>query len=212
MNVKTIVSAAAMMAAAIVPNATCAAASATALSDLNIRSGPGPDFPVIGFIAASGRTIIDGCLQDSWWCQVTHNGIRGWAYSQYLRTDMPTATIALAQQRAALGIPTIVYQAAPEETVGLANDDADSAVVAEAVSPTVLSPAPAIVPPELVRRYVITHRINPVYLNREVVVGAALPDAVNLLPVPDYRYAYTYVNRQPVLVDPGTRRVVYIYR
>jgi uncharacterized protein DUF1236 len=36
---------------------------------------------------------------------------------------------------------------------------------------------------------------------------------VQLRPVPDYStYRYVYVNGQPVLVDPASRRIVYIYR
>jgi hypothetical protein len=35
---------------------------------------------------------------------------------------------------------------------------------------------------------------------------------VQLRPVPDYNYRYVYVNRQPVLVDPASRRIVYVYR
>jgi Protein of unknown function (DUF1236) len=45
-----------------------------------------------------------------------------------------------------------------------------------------------------------------------VVVGEVLPPAVTLYPVPrEYgvtRYQYTVVDREPVLVDPSTRRIV----
>ena len=30
--------------------------------------------------------------------------------------------------------------------------------------------------------------------------------------VPDYRYQYVYVNDTPVLVDPVTRRIVYVFQ
>jgi len=45
-----------------------------------------------------------------------------------------------------------------------------------------------------------------------VVVGASLPQTVVLNNVPDYRYQYVYVNDTPVLVDPLTRRIVYVFR
>ena len=54
--------------------------------------------------------------------------------------------------------------------------------------------------------------VDPIYLEGEVVVGAGLPETVQLRPVPDYNYRYVYVNRQPVLVDPTSRRIVYVYR
>ena len=67
-------------------------------------------------------------------------------------------------------------------------------------------------PPSEVRTYVVDHRSDPVYLNGEVVVGAGLPDNVELTEIPDYQYRYVDVNGQPVLVDPQTRRIVYIVR
>ena len=68
----------------------------------------------------------------------------------------------------------------------------------------------AIDPPQTVRTYVVEQPGEPVMLEGEVVVGAGLPDVVQLQPVPDYEYSYAYVNGQRVLVDPGTRRIVYI--
>ena len=67
-------------------------------------------------------------------------------------------------------------------------------------------------PPAEVGTYVTTHRVDPVYLEGEVVTGATLPDTVELREIPDYRYRYVYVNNQPALVDPGTRRIVYVMR
>jgi len=60
--------------------------------------------------------------------------------------------------------------------------------------------------------YISTHRLDPVYLDGEVVTGATLPDSVELREIPDYNYRYVYVNNQPALVDPGTRRIVYVVR
>ena len=67
-------------------------------------------------------------------------------------------------------------------------------------------------PPERVRTYVTTNRVEPVYLDGEVVVGAGLPETVVLREIPDYEYRYVYVNGQPVLVEPCTRRIVYVMR
>ena len=66
-------------------------------------------------------------------------------------------------------------------------------------------------PPERVRTYVSTNEIEPVYLDGEVVVGAGLPETVELREIPDYEYRYVYVNSQPVLVEPTSRRIVYVY-
>jgi uncharacterized protein YcfJ len=67
-------------------------------------------------------------------------------------------------------------------------------------------------PTPVVREYVTTNRVDPVYLEGEVVVGAGVPETVQLQAVPDYEYRYAYINGQPVLIDPSTRRIVSIVR
>lgn len=62
------------------------------------------------------------------------------------------------------------------------------------------------------RTYIESNTIDPVYLDGEVVVGAALPETVEVREIPDYDYRYVYVNEQPVLVEPETRRIVYVLR
>lgn len=58
----------------------------------------------------------------------------------------------------------------------------------------------------------LNHPVAPVYLNGEVVEGVGLPESVALTPVPGTDYGYAYVNNLPVLVEPSTRQVEYIYR
>ena len=43
-------------------------------------------------------------------------------------------------------------------------------------------------------------------------MGASLPETVELREIPDYEYRYVYVNGQPVLVEPSSRRIVYVMR
>ena len=68
----------------------------------------------------------------------------------------------------------------------------------------------AVDPPKTVRTYVVEQPVVPVTLQGDVVVGAGLPDTVQLYEVPDYKYSYAYINGQRVLVDPDTRRIVYV--
>ena len=112
-------------------------------------------------------------------------------------------TIVVEQQPSA--VPTVTYAAPADapaappmqgELIGRVGD-----------TPPAIEP-----PPATVRTYVVDHRIDPAYLDGEVVVGAGVPDTVQLQQVPDYNYDYTYVNNEPVLVDPSSRRIVYIYR
>jgi uncharacterized protein YcfJ len=67
------------------------------------------------------------------------------------------------------------------------------------------------------RQYVVTQNVPSYRYQEEVRVGAVLPESgVTYHEVPaEYGvrgYRYTVVNETPVLVDPGTRRVVQIIR
>ena len=191
----------AVTAALSVPASAAIVASAT--TPLNIRSGPGPQYGVIGAIPDRGQATIIGCIQGSLWCQVSYNGKQGWAYSQYMTATLSGRSLAVAEMR---DLPPVQ---APAEVVG-------SAVAAPVITDTLVEPAAGqplvITPPPAVGSYVVSHPVAPVYLNGEVVTGSGLPDNVPLSGVPGYDYEYAYVNRVPVLVEPSTRQVVYVYR
>jgi uncharacterized protein YraI len=186
--------------------------TAVATTDLNIRSGPGPEHPVIGHIQDNRRAEILGCIEGSLWCQVDYRGTRGWAYSQYLEMEADGRRVVLNERPADVRVPAVTYQA-PTTGAAIATGAVTGALVGGPVGAVVGGVAGAtLVPPGPVTTYVTTNPVDPVYLEGEVVVGAGLPDTIALRPVPDYRYQYVYVNQQPVLVDPATRRIVYVYR
>jgi hypothetical protein len=64
-----------------------------------------------------------------------------------------------------------------------------------------------------VRQVVVAQRRPSVRIREQVVVGYRVPETVMLYPVPPEaglrtQYDYAVINRQHVLVDPGTRQVV----
>jgi uncharacterized protein YraI len=203
-SISTTFMAAATLAALSAPASAETIARATI--PLNVRSGPGPQYPVIGAIPNRGSATVLGCIQGSLWCQVSYNGRQGWAYSQYLTATLSGRSLALAETMRT--VPTVTYQE-PVETVG-------TAVAAPTVTGTLVAPAPgepvSLAPPATVQQYVVSHPLSPVYLNGEVVEGAGLPADVAVAPIPGYDYDYAYVNSVPVLVEPSTRRVTYVYR
>lgn len=213
------VSAAALGAGLMVASSAYASFSASAVTDLNIRQGPGPQFPVVGVIDAQQSATVIGCVENSKWCEVTHAGTTGWVYSDYLITDVGGQNTAIAQLPATAGVPTVTYddRQATNATVGAAGGAITGALIAGPVGAAVggvvgAGLGAAVTPPEQVRTYVTEHRVEPVYLDGEVVVGAKVPQSVALQPVPDYQYHYVYLNGQPVLVDPQTRAIVHVYR
>lgn len=58
------------------------AAAATVTNDLNLRSGPGTGYRVIGTMPAGAYVDVMGC--DGSWCQVNWEGAVGYASASYL--------------------------------------------------------------------------------------------------------------------------------
>jgi uncharacterized protein YraI len=196
-------------AALALPGSAVADIVASAVTPLNIRSGPGPEHAVVGYIPQNAQIAVAGCIQGSLWCRVSYRGHSGWAYSQYLTGNVAGRSVVVSQ--AITQVPAVTYQVPVEASTAMAAapPEITGTIVQRPVEAQPLNIAP---PPPTVRQYVVANPVNQVYLNGEVVVGAGLPDDVTLTPVPDYQYQYAYVNGQQVLVEPQTRRVTYIYR
>lgn len=64
--------------------------------------------------------------------------------------------------------------------------------------------------PEPAVDYVVGHPVEPVVIEGGISAGMAVPQTVELTPIPDYpEYAYIYVDGRPVLVRMESREVVY---
>lgn len=183
--------------------AAFAAMTATTVTDLNVRTGPGPQYPTVGLATRGSTAVLDGCIEGSKWCRIDVNGLRGWVYAQYLTTDLGGSPVVVEERRSDLAVPVVTYEAQPGDPVIAPNGD-------ELIGP--VEEIDAIEPPDTVRTYVTANPGETVYLNGEVVVGAELPQSVAVRRVPDYGYDYVSINGQPVLVEPATRRIVYVYR
>ena len=181
--------------------AALADTAVSAVTDLNVRAGPGPQYPVIGVLAAGQSATLNGCIENSKWCTIAEAGGQGWVYSDYVTADFGGSRVVLTRRPADAAITVV---APPQDdypdtyTGAILSDDGPIDVIDR--------------PPAEVGTYVSTHRLDPVYLDGEVVTGATLPDTVELREIPDYRYRYVYVNGQQALVDPQTRRIMYVVR
>lgn len=205
--------------AALLLSSTAAFAdfSATATTDLNIRSGPGPQFEVVGAIASDDSATVMGCIEGSKWCQVSYNGTTGWSYSEYLSSDFGGETTVIAMAPATAEIPVVESDVSTNATIGAAGGAIAGALLGGPVGAAIggvagATASAAVTPPPTVNTYVVENRVEPVYLDGEVVIGAGVPETVELRAVPDYDYQYVYINGQPVLVDANTRQIVYVYR
>jgi len=224
MNSKLLVSAAAGALLALT-GAAFAQSAVVATTDLNVRAGPGPQHEVVGVIGSGQSANLDGCLEGSKWCVVAFNGGQGWVYSDYLTSDFGGQRVVLTERPADSGVRVVEAPAndggAAGAVAGGVTGAVAGAIIGGPVGAAVGAGAGAVAggaagtavdPPERVRTYVTSNQVDPVYLDGEVVVGAGLPETVTLRDIPDYEYRYVYVNGQPVLVEPGTRRIVYVVR
>lgn len=76
-------------------NADAAVTSWAAVSTVNVRSGPGTSYSILG-VLQPGNTVAAVGTATSGWVTVTYNGQKGYVYSSYLRaatstTDAPAA-------------------------------------------------------------------------------------------------------------------------
>ena len=123
---------------------------------------------------------------------------------QQRRLDSAPAAAPLgAAVGAQLGIPIVV----PEGVGAVVATPPVGAMVA--VPPTVGVIEPILPAPEILS-YVTQQAVEPVLVDGEVMVGATLPAAVPVYPIPASPYVYSYINGQRVLVEPAARRIVYV--
>jgi uncharacterized protein YgiM (DUF1202 family) len=83
--------AAALVGAMALPGAASAQQMAFTTTDLNMRTGPSPDFAVVTVIPANSGVGVLGCTETMTWCQVSFAGITGWAYAPYLAVELAAA-------------------------------------------------------------------------------------------------------------------------
>ncbi len=227
MKLATLGMASAIALAAAAP-AFAQSAEAVAATDLNIRSGPGPFFDVVGVIAGGDKVMLDGCLDASAWCQVTYNGTTGWSSSDYLAVGVEDQAVALTTRPASVSVNTVTYEDTAQTQTDTNNAAVGGATLGALVGFAVGGPIGGIVaggilgagvgvaatePTEQTVTYITQNPVETVYLDGEVVVGAGVPNTVttyDILDQPELRYLN--VNGQTVVVDAQTNTIVRVIR
>lgn len=192
-------------------------ASATATTDLNIRTGPGPQFETLGVIANGDVALVTGCVDGESWCEVDYDGVIGWAYTDYLVIEVESQTVVLTERPPELIGPVDPGTTANSAITGAAGGAIVGTLIGGPIGAAIGTAVGAgtgfvVDPPETARVYVEDNPMEPVYLEGEVVVGAQVPETVTVSTIPDYEYEYVYINGMPVLIEPQTREVVYVFR
>ncbi|MGE0233091.1 MAG: DUF1236 domain-containing protein [Flavobacteriaceae bacterium] len=221
-KLKSTVAGIAIAGAAMTAPLVAHAATAVVYTDLNVRAGPGPQYQVVGMVNTNTPVVVNGCTEGGNWCQISYGGQQGWAYSRYIALEQGGQQVVLAEQPAQ--VPVVTYEHPPRAggavsgavggaVVGALVGGPVGAAVGGAAGAVAGTAGSAIVnPPQRVVTYVEQQRVEPVYLEGEVVVGARVPQTVQLYEVPDYDYRYAYVNGQAVIVNPNDYQIVSVIR
>ena len=211
---------------------------AVATADLNLRAGPGPQYPIVAQIPFDADVTLYGCLADLTWCDVAMaNGDRGWAFAYYLQAILSRQGNTV--QTAAINAmnpppPVLTFEGETYWAAHYANEaffaDRDRFIGAGAVGPDAMAgvlvgrplgeaiggaAGAAFTPPEAVVA-MLQNQGPPdpgdaLFLEGEIVVGAAVPDTLTLTPVPDFpQFAFAHINGRWVLIDPTARTILYI--
>ena len=191
--------------AAILALATPAIAdtAASVSTDLNVRAEPNSSAAIVTTIPANADIVVEECLERRNWCLVNYDGQRGYSFADYIVADLDGNRVRVRENVGPLGVALGTVGAAVETVT----DTASSVIrgTGDAIA-NVIDPRPDAV------TYVRDNPVETARLRGEVVVGAGLPRSVRTESIPDYEYDYAYVNGEAVLVDPGSRRVVYVIR
>ena len=63
-------------------SATALAANALVTNNLNVRTGPGTQFGIVGVLAKGSHAKVRNCINP--WCHVKQGSLQGWANHNYL--------------------------------------------------------------------------------------------------------------------------------
>ncbi len=200
---------------------------AIAATDLNIRSGPGPFYDVVGVIAGGDSVPVSRCIDSAAWCEVTYNGTTGWSSSDYLAIGVNDNAVALTTRPAGVTVETVtvenVTETQSDQNVAAAAGGTLGALAAYALGGPIAGiaaggilgaagGAAAVEPTEETVTYITQNPVETVYLDGEVVVGAGIPTGITTYEVPQEGLRYLNVNGQYVLVDAETNAIIRVVR
>ncbi len=203
------------------------ATDAIAATDLNVRSGPGPQYTVIGVIPGGETTMVEGCLDAASWCQVKFGEISGWSSSDYLAVNVEEQAVPLTTRPAEVSINSVTYEnaegteenqregAAVGATLGVLAGVAVGGPIGGIIAGGILGGAAGSAvaePEEETITYITSNPVETVYLDGEVVVGAGVPQTVPTFELPQAEYRYANINGQTVIVDTETNAIVRVIR
>ncbi|MFD1110162.1 SH3 domain-containing protein [Pseudoroseomonas ludipueritiae] len=97
------------LSAALLAPALAQAAPAFVTTGLNMRAGPGTEYPVVAQLEPGVQVDVLGCLEGYGWCDVTIGRDRGWVAGAYLQAPYHERREPVMSIGPAIGLPIIGF-------------------------------------------------------------------------------------------------------
>jgi uncharacterized protein YraI len=101
--------AAAALVAALAAPTIASAATGFVTTNLNVRAGPGTQYPAVTVFPAGARVNVIGCTSGPGWCDVQGGGVRGWVSASYLDLAYDNRRVRAPAYVSRIGVPTITF-------------------------------------------------------------------------------------------------------
>jgi uncharacterized protein YraI len=85
------------------------AANGFTTADVNMRAGPGAQYPIITTVPAGAGVTIYGCVRGWRWCDTNWRGIRGWVSARFLEAAYRGDRVLLPAYGVVIGVPIIAF-------------------------------------------------------------------------------------------------------
>ena len=203
-------------------------AEARAGAEISARVSPSEFSPAVGVLELNQPVMIEGCLEDVSWCQISFDGQTAWASAEYLYVEEDAKPVTLINRPGTLSLTTVTVpdvdatQAEQNSAAGIgatmgsliafAAGGPVGGIIAGGLLGGALAAA-GVEPSEETLMFVTENPVDTVYLNGEVAVGAGVPVEIAQYDVPSQsEFRYLSVNNQTVLVDAETGTIVRVIR
>ena len=110
---KQLLVAASVVAMMILAAGAAEAAPGYATANVNLRAGPGTQYPIVAVMRAGDRVEIHGCTSGWTWCDIDWRGYRGWAAGRYLQVLYQQRRRPVTRYGRYLGIPFLSFSIEP---------------------------------------------------------------------------------------------------
>ena len=85
------------------------AAPAFVTTRLDLRAGPGAEYPAVAFLEPGLQVEVLGCLEGYGWCDVVIGQDRGWVAGAYLQAPYQEHRAPLVRVAPAIGLPIVGF-------------------------------------------------------------------------------------------------------